>query len=68
MALDLPPRPPFPPLGRVRLVEADGTATPEFTQWLARLMHWLGHVPPPPADPQLRSQQTLADWLRTNVP
>jgi hypothetical protein len=52
----------------MRVVEADGTATPEFAQWLAKLIHWLGHVPPPPADPQARSTQTLADWLRANVP
>ena len=68
MAASLPPRPPPPPLGRTRLIEEDGTASAEFAQWLAKLLHYLGHVPPPPAEPQARSTQTLADWLRTNVP
>jgi hypothetical protein len=66
--ISLPPRPPTPPIGRMRVVEADGTATLEFAQWLAKLTHWLGHIPPPPAEPQPRSTQTLADWLRENVP
>jgi len=68
VAASLPPRPPLPPLGRVRLVNEDGTATPEFAAWISRLMHWLGHIPPPPNEPQLRPGQTLADWLRVNVP
>jgi hypothetical protein len=50
----------------MRLVGEDGTASPEFAQWLARLMHYLGHVSLP--EPQARSAQTLADWLRLNVP
>ena len=68
MAASLPPRPPMPPLGRARLVLEDGTASPEFAQWLAKLMHFLGHITPPPPNPQPRSAQTLADWLRSNVP
>ena len=67
--LDRPPQPPPPPIGRVQLVDDEGRATPEFAQWLAKLMHYLGALSPQdPADTMDRSRQTLADWLRANVP
>jgi len=71
VAAELPPIPPPPPIGRVQIVDDEGRATPEFAQWLAKLMHYLGHLtpPPPPVDPlNPRSILTLAEWLRVNVP
>ena len=65
--INMPPTPPGPPLGRARLVDEEGRATPEFAAWLAKLMHYLGHLTPP-VTPPARSTQTLADWLRANVP
>jgi len=65
--LDPPPIPPPPPLGRAQLVDDEGRATPEFAAWLAKLMHYLGHLSSLPPG-TVRSRQTLADWLRANVP
>ena len=67
---DLPPAPPLPPIGRARVVDEEGRATPEFAAWLAKLMHHLGHISPLPGEPPLpdRSKLTLADWLRAQHP
>lgn len=65
-----PPIPPAPPIGRAQIVDDEGRATPEFAAWLAKLIHYLGHLTPPtpPAVMPPRSTQTLADWLRAPTP
>lgn len=71
MADELPPMPPVPPVGRVQIVDEEGRATPEFAAWLAKLMHYLGHLTPeqpPPVPPLTRSTNSLADWLWKVVP
>ena len=64
---DPPPLPPPPPLGLAQIVDEEGRATPEFAQWLGKLVHWLSYLSEDPK-PDRRSDQTLADWLRANVP
>lgn len=70
---DLPPLPPPPPIGRVRIVDEEGRATAELAAYLAKLTHHLGHITPiadnvPPEPPlPARSKLSLTDWLRANV-
>lgn len=69
MAVDRPPLPPAPPIGRIVIVDDEGRATAEFAQYLAKLTHYLGHLSPQtPADVKPRSKLSLADWLRANLP
>jgi hypothetical protein len=69
LAIDLPPRPPTPPLGRVQLVDEEGRATQAFADWLSKLDFYLGHLSPTtPIETRPRPTQSLADWLRARVP
>ena len=66
---ELPPPPPVPPIGGMRIVDEEGRATAQFAEWLAKLLHYLGHLTPPDPPARVeRSTQTLAQWLQANVP
>jgi hypothetical protein len=69
LAIDLPPLPPPPPIGRVQVVDEEGRATQAFADWLAKLDYYLRHLSPTsPAETRPRAQQSLADWLRARMP